>query len=656
MIFGPCVHFDLPWHPILAPAGTTAGRLDPPLLEMLVPGAEVYGWTGKWYRPKPGSTMPPSVQHGQVRIALHSAWRVQEELEAAGVGDVAASAWEAAGVDLTADRGWLLDYGWQVAWAAVQRGELTPEALEIATPYQTRLAAWAATRPWALARWSAGSGKTFGLLLALLSRPGNGLVVVPGKARKEWASHRPDGRRSYAGPGRFTLLESFRLLPESGRRKGDEDLKSYLARMQSTKQRAVVVVGMEALGSHLEELAQFNFSVLLTDELHELGDSGLHEIVANADGSASVRTAKTEGGDTKRAVAAYQLARRGSITLRAAATATPLDDGAMKRLWGPLNLLSPGGFGRLYPYTQRYCGVQMINGYRNDKGTSHVDELKHRCAVFLNDVPRRESHAHMPAMRLEVTYMSAPGTGGRDDWTIQNRPAAMAREIRQKAKAAQGGGHEARMRMREARLAEACSRKRVGVRLRSGEFLRDGGKVAVLMTRRDMVEAWTAEWREARPGLTGWMIHGDTPQDDRDRILDTFMETRDPCWIIGTGYTIGTGVNALQYASLLTIAQLPDKPGHLLQWLGRGDRIDGVGTILWVPVAEGSYDDQQIARINRKLGPIERWLDAPELRDLADALEGDDDELEESILDKLAGKGSAPGVEDGEAEEEAGWR
>jgi superfamily II DNA or RNA helicase len=661
VIFGPRVHFDLPWHPILAPAGSTAGRLDPPLMEVLVPGTEVYGWIGKWYRPKPGSLMPPSVRYGQVRIALHSAWRAQEELAGAGVADATASAWEATGVELSTDHGWLLDHGWQVAWAAVQRGELAVEALEIAAPHQLRFGAWAATRPWALARHSAGAGKTLSLLLAFLSRPGDGLVVVPGKARKEWASHRLDGRRSAAGPGRFTALESFRVQPEGERRKGDEDLKSYLARMRAARRRALVVVGMESLGSHLEELSAFNFSAFIVDEVHEIGDSHLHEMTANADGTDSVKQATTDGGDTKRAVAAYQLTRRGSITLRAAATATPLDDGAMKRLWGPLNLLSPGGFGRLHPYTQRYCGVQMINGYWNDKGASNVEELRRRWSFFVNDVPRSESHAHMPAMRLEVTYLGAPGTGGRDDWTVQNRPAAMAREIRARTKEAQTGGYEARLRKREALLAEACSRKRNAVRLRSAEFLRDGGRAAVLMTRRDMVEAWAAQWREEFPGVTGWAIHGDTSQDERDAALDIFMESKDPCWIIGTGYTIGTGVNALQYAHLLTIAQLPDKPGHLLQWLGRGDRLDGVGTILWVPVAEGSYDDQQVARINRKMGPIERLLDAPELRDLSDALEGDDDELEDSILDKLIGKGSAGAQATSEEEEdetmdEAGWR
>jgi hypothetical protein len=57
-------------------------------------------------------------------------------------------------------------------------------------------------------------------------------------------------------------------------------------------------------------------------------------------------------------------------------------------------------------------------------------------------------------------------------------------------------------------------------------------------------------------------------------------------------------------------------------------------------VAEGSADDKEVSRLIRKLGPLERFMDAPELRDMADKLGGlDDPELLDSVFEKLMAGG-----------------
>lgn len=1101
MVFGPRLVYDVTYHPLFDRTPDERSVV----LERLVPGAEVYGWLGqRWYRAdRLDKAAQTAVTHWRVDVALHTAWRVEEEIRPLGI-ILSQTAYEVDGVYATvfADvhKEWLYDYGLQLCRAAVQRGELTQRFLDEAKPYQVRAAAWTATRPWALFTWRTGSGKTAGALAALAARPQHlkALIVCPAAARKEWCTD-PDTRtkRLPTSIEKYSNMDVHRILPEGERRKGYEELDSYLKRVVGERKRPVVVVGQESLPDYVSDIRGYGPDILIVDECHKLGDPHLLDVVVGIDGNNTFKKAETETGAHTRAVAINDVSRLRSIQmrlslsvgfdttvelrgamfgngwigtmeaawLRASTTldvevegkyellhlyssvecrgwtglafgwkpvhtlirhvapstilnihvggdrlritpehsvyttvagpvaeiqyghekyaarvveaqagalvksavlllddgnawdetqvspidmiqvlkgerdvfvnvpfipdearafldddawyrarkskmgprlpvdvflthrdvlppatrvymkrgrgcssaiqippqemayilgfflgngsvhetramftaklsgvdkitkalkdvtfidldptpsplasdqcmeircnclplvkflyacgvvhpsyekvlpaswiiswprrareellqglidtdghvhaktgmcyysttslslaksllvlvrslgayaglsrkkgtleggvirgrqvigthaaymvywkisavhgepyktryakgiirfheapirkvnveatspgeyvydfevdhahpsftangllahnsATPLDDGKPRRLWAPLNITSPGGFGRFgSAYAYRFCNKRIDErGYPNDSGAAHMDELKRRCAFFLYDVPREESHGAMKnKLRLEVDYLkphelNAPDAFTRELKTLARR-AATDRDDRD------GGS---RMLLREARLAQACSMKKNAILGRSRDALlaNNHDKVMIYVARRNMAEAWG----EALKGSgQGWVAHGGFGPQECDRIVDAYAVHEGPCWLVGTWDAIGESKNGMQCTTLGIVAQLPVKPSQWIQGIGRWDRMDGVGTIVWVPVAEGTQDDQEISRLTRKFGPIAAFISSPELAETADKLEGlDDDALMTSIIDKILNGG-----------------
>ena len=599
-------------------------------LEQLVPGAYVSGWVGRWYAIK-RIEAPQKIEHWQVEVAWHSAWRVSELLSGT---EHTVTPFDIKPEMFVTDPDWLHEYGKSLAAYAVERGELREDAISKLTSYQMRVFALAATRPSVFLRWNAGSGKSQGGFNAIMAREGNAIVLCPASARQAWRS---EAGRSRSSAEKFTLLETHRVLPESERNKNHEPLDEYLARMREMGKRAIVVAGMESLGDHLDDLRRVQARTLVVDELHTLGAPKRVDVSTDENGIYKFKRAKTAGGDALRVLHAVELSGFPSLELRVGLTATPIDK-SMRRVWSQADLLSPGGFGYYSNYRQRYTSFRINEeGYPEDSGSSHVDELRQRFCFFTSDVPRSVTHRELPPLRLETVYLASPDRRDVPEEERQNRPDAFAAELRTLAKLA-GSGSAARGRLREAALAESCSRKRRACTLWGREVLGEGGKVVVFMGRRAMVEQWGALWREEFPGVDGWAVTGDDSERERDRVIDAFAEHAGPCWLIGTGHSIGLSKDGMQCAQLGIVAQLPEKAGMWLQWIGRMDRIGGVGTVIRVPIAEGSADERELTRLTRQFGAIERFTDSPELRAMADSLDGvDDDEgLIASIVEKLA--------------------
>lgn len=633
MLLGPIATFRVGPHELLTrPALDIHGRVPQkphPVLEDVIPGAEVDFWLGRWFRAeKVDAGRWPEIQHFQVRISYHSAWRVPQEVPVLGAtySDPTMHA------DAYASRERLVELGRAVVAEAVAREELRPEALAKITWYQLACAGMASILPWMFIRIAPGGGKTFGATAAALVHPGDVVVLCPSKARKEW---RTEPGRKRSSLEKFTLLESHVVLPRSERPADYEGVAAYVARMRECGERAFVVVGMEALADYMDDIGTFQPTTLVIDEVHDLGDHQRWSMVMEQGGGERFERLTTDKGNAKRSVAAMDLSRLLSIRRRIVMTGTPLDDGRPRRLWAPLDLLAPGTFGRYGSYRQRYCNLSKnAAGYMDDSGTSNMEELKARCSMFMLDVSRAETHASLPPMRLEVEYLKPHQI---------NAPDAFVAEMKRLAKDAgrtDFRGMEARMLLKEAELAMACSTKRVVVRERAKEFLSTGGKVVVLLSRIAMAEKWFEQWQASFGGVQGWLATGHVSEKERDRIIDTYAEHPGPCYIIGTGHSIGTSKDGMQHSDLAVIAQLPEKPGWWLQWLGRFDRLGGRSPIVWVPVAEGSADDKEVSRLIRKLGPLERFMDAPELRDMADKLGGlDDPDLLDSVFEKLMAGG-----------------
>ena len=534
-----------------------------------------------------------------------------------------------AGLDkLEADGRWLVEL-------AVRRGELKPHVLKMSTPYQRRSAAWASTRPWTMNVWPCGSGKTVGALIDSLTRRGTILIICPAKARHVW----------WTQIQQYTNILPWRLTPVSERRKSDMTWEQYYQHCIEHEQRRVVIVGAESLNDNLEFVMGLSPAVLILDELHIHGQSKRWKAVQEKDGSVGFQRRQTASGDKDAwSVAIMDLSRDQSLSLRIGLTATPLDDGRPRRLWSQLDLLTPGGFAHSYRrFAERYCDAQPNPyGGLDDKGSSNLEELRARCSFFTHEVPYSESHSSLPPTRVQVVYLpvNAQDKPERfdDAQTFDQAIKALARQAR--------GEYEdvpARERLIEARLAEACSRKRGYVVAEALEGLKGGGKVIVFTARRREAERWGEAIRKAvstgdeAKDATIWVGHGGVSETERNDMIDGFRNSPGPCCLIGTGQAFGIAVDGMQTADLAIFAMLPWKPGDFLQWRGRFDRHGGRATLLKVVVASATYDERVVEILTDKFGPIEQFLAADELTGVGEKLLGMEDRgaIVDDVVSKL---------------------
>lgn len=614
-------------------------------VEALVPGTLVYGRVNGRRRVRLEKLSPDqweALTSCEVFAPVHAAWLAEGYLIQNGLSYT----FSANGIE--GITGWsndpqqremLMALGKDVAENLVETGELRPHVLDIVTPYQLMGIEWASSRPWVLDVWACGSGKTLGALLAALAQSGPILVVCPAKARHVWWSQVQE----------YTFLVPFRVRPVSERRKNEPTLEEYLASCRASGRRPFVVMGAESLADNMDVARSVAPSVLILDEIHTHGSRKRWKAIQEADGTVSFERRKTAASNRpdsaisreNRAVAAMDLSRMSSLQLRIGLTATPLDDGRPRRLWSQLDLLSPGGFSHSYSkFAHRYCAARPGQyGGLDDTGASNMDELKSRCSFIVHEVPYSESHASLPDTRVQVVYLSPTELNRAERWSDDQTFGQALRQINREV----GENPLARERVVEARLSEACSRKRRYVVGEAVEGLKGGGKVVIFTARRRETELWEHELRkavsrgdEALGEVPVWMAHGGVPESDRDAMVDAFRESTGPCCLIATGQSVGTGVDGMQTADLAIFAMLPWKPGDFVQWKGRFDRMGGSATLLKVIVASGTYDERVVEILVDKFGPIETFLKADELSGLGSKLLGTDDRA--PLIDSIIGK------------------
>jgi len=268
-----------------------------------------------------------------------------------------------------------------------------------------------------------------------------------------------------------------------------------------------------------------------------------------------------------------------------------------------------------------------------------MDELRARCSFMTHEVPYTESHAELPSTRVQVVYLDKGELSGADRWSDEETYGQAVRRLTKLSRA----DFTQKERLIEARLADACSRKRKYVVDEVCQGVRGGGKVVVFVARRRECEKWTEAVRRAlstgdeQTKVDVWMAHGGVSESERDRIADSFRDHEGPCVLVATGQSIGTGVDGMQTADLAIFAMLPWKPGDFVQWKGRFDRLGGRPTLFKVAVARHTYDEKVVEILVDKFGPIEQFLKADELDGLGDKLMGieDRDAVISGFLDKL---------------------
>lgn len=610
-------------------------------LETWVPGAMVYGFTRilshsgreklrkiRLHKMEPAER--DTTESYEVHAPLHAAWLVEGELIRAGITyDTDPSYVNGVSFWCNDRRASLEERGRKILDELIDSGIVRSHVRDIVTPYQAVAVAWAQHRPYVFNVWSCGSGKTLGAILSAHTRTGPTLALCPAKARHVWWSQVKE----------YTTIEPFRVRPRGERKEGEETLEAYLRRMGSD---AFVIVGAEAIHEYLDEIYMTQPSVFIFDEMHLHGSSKRWTAIHREDGGIDFQKRTTKANKETRAVAMMEIARMNSIKLRIALTATPLDDGRPRRMWSQLDLLAPGGFSHSYSkFALRYCDATPGQyGGLDDRGSSNLEELRARCSFFTHEVPYGESHASLPSTRVQVVYLDQTDLNGAgrfsDDQTFNQAIRSISREARTNS--------FAREQLLEARLAQACSRKRGFVIDEVKQGVRGGGKVVVFTARRNEAEVWAHKIRKALTegdeklsNITVWTAHGGVSETERDRITDAYRDHSGPCVLVATGQSIGTGVDGLQTTDLAVFAMLPWKPGDFVQWKGRFDRLGGSPTLLKVVVATGTYDERVVEILTEKFGAIEQFLQADELRGLDTKLLGleDGEAVIDSIINQL---------------------
>lgn len=621
------------------------GTPDPVLLaiEDLVPGAHVHGRVqGRWHDlRKEGITEVayPLVTAWRVVVPLHGAWLVDGHLREARVAFASASfdvePWHVGiGSSSPEDRAALTASGRLWIERMVAMGEVTPEQAGTFTPYQVRGVAWSATRRWALKQWATGSGKTCEGVLAGLTRDGGLLILGPAVCRRAWRQDVP----------RFSTLALHRVLPHSERGVKYEGLSAYLRRMRDEGRRPVVVVGAESLGEHMEELDEYAPTTLILDEIQTFAMPERFEQVILPDGRRRYEARKTENGEIARNVHAMTISRMPSLQQRIGLTALALDDGRPWRYWAILDLLDPDGWGFRRNFEIRYADGHEEAGRWQKTGKSNLGELKARLAFHSHEVTSTEVNAYMPELRVDVIYLEPQD---------QCAPDAFAKEIKDLEKAAVGQGEdsEAHGNVAEAKLALAASKKRVPTFNLAMECISGGGKCVIFVERKGLVLKWAADLEarirrldNAHAAAPVWTATGDTSDAERDRILDAWRGLDGAGLLVATGQSMGMSKDGMQYTDLAIQAQLPRRPGDLVQRRGRFRRLGGRACRYVILVAQYTYDETIVQQLAPKIRNVRELASAEELDGLDKKLLGVDD-LERVRRDVLAALGiSLPGA------------
>ena len=549
--------------------------------------------------------------------------------------------------------------GVDVSSLFVDATELVPGFVESLRPFQPSAIVHCRSNPYALIVWACGAGKTRAAIAGALTRQGNILIIAPSRACYGWYREFRD----------TTTLDPYMCKSASKRRKKDIPLAQYMYGWKKDGKRRIVIAPLENIGAFSTELKRCGFTVLILDEIHEMGDPKRWTVTTDQSGETTVMKRSPDhkkikdvdeeevGSNYKasasdkltRAVTLMELSQLQTLRLRIGLSATPLGDGRHQRLWAPLDLLDPGGLGTFGEYKARYClndkePVNSFTGRLNDNGSSCKDELKHRSRYYLHEVTYSETHACMPPLTIRFVRLRLED---------QNKPDAMKRQISAaerllaSVKGKSDDEETASKNLAQLRLAEASTTKRKYVIRESIEVLKGGGHVAIMTGQIKDTEKWAEEFAIELSKLRGehewaretqlFFGHGSLAQQGHEllgNVVDwgSDAEARarmvregyggeyrySPAVFIGTHQAFGASINGLEWTHRAFQVMLPWSGDDAVQVRGRWDR-GGYPTLYDIIVSQNTYDERVQFIVMAKLGVATSYTKSEEARDMLKA-------------------------------------
>lgn len=497
--------------------------------------------------------------------------------------------------------------GREAVAAITEKGWLIPDLAF--HDYQYRSIGWSLTRPSALCVVPAGGGKTRTCLASALARlhylklKGPILVWGPAVTQDAWERQVPimcgkwmdRGKTTRLGVEKHHILRTWVLKPASYRRKRDPSYEEYVVWCRENGVPPIIFIGDEGSPDLMEDIEALKAypHVAILDEPHCMADNKRWNALVNADGTTSFKAARSESGSkVKRASVRNEVLKQTSIKGWVGADATPLSTGKSRRLWAPLDLLDPYGWGSWGAFKSKYTGPSP-DAFRPDLDDSewrNMDELMTRAKWIILEVSPQEVEKFMPPMRYEAVWLP-----------IEKQDKVQVK-LFNNDDGVEGGGNNPL----ERRLAHACHTKRTPISQTVVEDLASDqtAKTIIFVGRRSQVPVFAKVMEETilkrwtkgdfKPNhdapLVKW-AHGETSYEDRVALVEWF-QTQKSCVLVTTYQAMGTSIDGLQCANHLEVAMLPTQPGVWDQLVGRVKRLQGRGALIRAWFSEKSYDER----------------------------------------------------------------
>ena len=460
----------------------------------------------------------------------------------------------------------------------------------IVMPHQVEIVRRALLRPGYHAWSPPGSGKTLCGLLWLANAVKNPkLVITKAAARGTW---------------REEIRKFTRFQPKVLTGTKNPDFIQH-------DPRCVYIVAWETLIAWEDVLLQLKPHSIVFDEIHWAKNPKRVKSILLPNG----KTRFDKLGNTASVAATIS----GVAKRRFGLTATPIPN-RPRDLWAQLDLVEPWQWGTFHKFGERYCaGFKDLYGWKYN-GLSNEDELISRLNWCRYKTDQQAVMSNLPPKRRQFVYL---------DREEQNSPSAFKRDIQ---KAHKTGDKSS---IFEVMLSEAASRKRKYIIDRVKEAVSCGQKVVVFTGRRADCDRLGEDIRKAVSAQV-WCAHGGVSTDERDKIRLKYMESSDPCVLVGTGDAWGESVN-LQDTDLALFVMLPWTPRSIRQWEGRFSRLGQKRPVLVsYVISRGTVDEHVADILLDKLPAVATIADDEMLLDM----EQDMSQIQGDLLSRVAGVGS----------------
>ena len=302
-------------------------------------------------------------------------------------------------------------------------------------------------------------------------------------------------------------------------------------------------------------------------------------------------------------------------------TATPSPD-RTRDFWAQGDLYDPQGFARSFKiFGDRYCDGHLDEWERYDsKGTTNPGELGKRFGFFTHHVDKKRSHASLPPLIRQITYLEPSDLG-------HVRAAGLPK----------GAGANAVL---EARSQIAAEAKRPYLVDRAVDLaLEDGKRVCVITGTHAAVERIGAEIEARIKGKVKlWVSHGGIHgAAARQALVKNEIEPHPGPWIlVGTLDAWGEAIDGLQKTQRVLCGYIPWNLA-LQQFEGRFSRHGSEEScLLEYVLARYTVDEPILDQVLAKAEAAGAVLPAETLGQIADSLSGTDQR--EDLLEALAAR------------------